>query len=44
MRPLSTGELLDAAFSAVRRNFATLVMCTLVVVVPVSILNTLIYA
>lgn len=44
MRPLSVGELLDAAFSAVRRNFGPLVLCTLVVVVPVSILNTLISA
>ena len=44
MRPLSVGELLDAAFSAVRRNFGALVLCTLVIVVPVSILNTLISA
>jgi hypothetical protein len=44
MRPLSVGELLDAAFAAVRRNFGPLVLCTLVVVVPVSILNTLISA
>ncbi len=44
MRPLSVGELLDAAFSAVRRNFGPLVLCTLVIVVPVSILNTLITA
>lgn len=44
MRPLSVGELLDAAFAAVRRNFGTLVLCTLVVVVPVAIVNTLITA
>ncbi len=44
MKPLSVGELLDAAFSAVRRNFGTLVLCTLVIVVPVSILNTLVLA
>jgi hypothetical protein len=44
VRPLSVGELLDAAFSAVRRNFGQLVLCTLVVVVPVSVLNTLISA
>lgn len=44
MRPLSVGELLDAAFSAVRRNFGPLVLCVLVVVVPVSILGTLISA
>jgi hypothetical protein len=44
MRPLSVGELLDAAFAAVRRNFGTLVLCTLVVVVPVAIVNTLISA
>ncbi|MEA2123773.1 MAG: hypothetical protein QOI80_555 [Solirubrobacteraceae bacterium] len=44
MRPLSIGELLDAAFAAVRRNFGTLVLCTLVVVVPVAIINTLISA
>jgi hypothetical protein len=44
MRPLSIGELLDAAFAAVRRNFGTLVLCTLVVVVPVAIVNTLISA
>jgi hypothetical protein len=42
MRPQSVGELLDAAFAAVRRNFGSLVLCTLVVVVPVAILNTLI--
>ena len=44
MRPLSVGELLDAAFAAVRRNFGTLVLCTLVVVVPVAVVNTLITA
>jgi hypothetical protein len=44
MRPLSAGELLDAAFAAVRRNFGTLVACTLVIVVPVGIINTLITA
>ncbi len=44
VRPLSVGELLDAAFSAVRRNFGPLVLCTLVVVVPVSVLNTLVSA
>ncbi len=44
MRPLSVGELLDAAFAAVRRNFGTLVLCTLVVVVPVAIVNSLISA
>jgi hypothetical protein len=44
VRPLSIGELLDAAFAAVRRNFGTLVLCTLVVVVPVAIVNTLISA
>lgn len=44
MRPLSVGELLDAAFTAVRRSFAPLVLCTLVVVVPVSIISTLVSA
>jgi hypothetical protein len=44
MRPLSVGELLDAAFAAVRRHFGTLVACTLVIVVPVGIVNTLISA
>lgn len=44
MRPLSVGELLDAAFAAVRRNFGTLVLCTLVVTVPVAIVNSLITA
>jgi hypothetical protein len=44
MRPLTAGELLDAAFSAVRRNFGTLALCTLVAVVPVTILSTLVEA
>lgn len=44
MRPLSVGELLDSSFAAVRRNFGTLVLCTLVVVVPLAILDTLIQA
>ena len=44
MRPLSVGELLDAAFAAVRRNFGTLVLCTLVITVPVAIVNSLITA
>ncbi len=44
MRPLNVGELLDASFAAVRRNFAALVLCTLVAVVPVSIVNTLVQA
>jgi hypothetical protein len=44
VRPLTAGELLDAAFSAVRRNFGALAMCTLVAVVPVSILSTLVEA
>jgi hypothetical protein len=41
MRPLSVGELLDAAFAAVRRNFRPLMVCVLVVVTPVAILQTL---
>jgi len=44
MRPLSVGELLDASFAALRRNFKTLVLCTLVAVVPVAILDTLVQA
>lgn len=44
MRALTVGELLDASFSAVRRNFKTLALATLVVIVPVSLLDTLIMA
>lgn len=44
MRPLSVGELLDASFSSVRRNFSTLALCTLFMIVPVSILSTLVSA
>lgn len=44
MRALTVGELLDASFSAVRRNFWTLALATLVVIVPVSILSTLVSA
>jgi hypothetical protein len=41
MRPLSVGEILDASFSAVRRNFGGLMLCVLVVVVPIAILEVL---
>lgn len=44
MRALSAGELLDAAFGAVRRNFGVLALCVLVAVVPVSIISTLVEA
>ncbi len=44
MRPLTAGELLDAAFTAFRRNFGALALCTLVAVVPVTILSTLVEA
>ncbi len=44
MRALSVGELLDVSFSAVRRNFATLALCTLVVIIPVTVLSTLVTA
>jgi len=41
---LTVGELLDASFSAVRRHFWTLALATLVVIVPVSVLSTLVTA
>ena len=44
MRALTVGELLDASFSAVRRHFWTLALATLVVIVPVSVLSTLVTA
>ena len=44
MRPLSAGELLEAAFGAVQRNFRVLALCTLVAVAPVTILATLVEA
>jgi hypothetical protein len=44
MRPLSVGEILDAALKIYRRNFKTLSMAVLVLVVPLSILDTLITA
>lgn len=44
LRPLSLGEILDAGFKVYRSHFKTLCLCVLVVVVPVTILGTLIQA
>lgn len=44
LRPLSVGEVLDAAFRLFRHRFGTLVLCVLVPVVPVAILATLLQA
>jgi hypothetical protein len=43
MRPLSVGEILDASFSAFRRNFGQLVLAVLVIVVPTAIIQTLVF-
>jgi hypothetical protein len=40
LRPLGVGEILDAGFRLVRRRFGTLVVCTLAVAVPLTILRT----
>jgi hypothetical protein len=42
MRPLSVGEILDASFSAFRRNFGRLCLAVLVIVVPSAIVQTLV--
>jgi Membrane domain of glycerophosphoryl diester phosphodiesterase len=42
LRPLSIGEMLDAAFRLFRHRFGTLVLCVMVPVVPLYILGTLI--
>src|SRR4051812_41214225 len=42
MRPLGVGEILDASFSAFRRNFNQLVLAVLVFVVPTAIIQTLV--
>ncbi len=42
LRPLSVGEVLDAAFKIVRQSFGTLAGCVLVVALPLNIVNTLI--
>ena len=44
LRPLSIGELLDAGFKLFRQRFGTLMICTLVPVVPLSLLSTIIVA
>jgi hypothetical protein len=44
LRPLSVGEVLDAAFKVVRQSFGTLALCVLVVALPLNILDTLIRA
>jgi len=44
LRPLSVGELLDAAFKLYRSRFGALTLCVLVAVVPLSILTTLVQA
>jgi hypothetical protein len=42
MRPLGVGEILDASFSAFRRNFGQLILAVLVIVVPTAIVQTLV--
>jgi Membrane domain of glycerophosphoryl diester phosphodiesterase len=42
LRPLSAGEILDAAFRLFRHRFGTLVLCVLVPIVPIYIIGTLI--
>lgn len=44
LRPLGTGEILDAGIRLVRARFGTLVVCALVVAVPLAILDTLVLA
>lgn len=44
LRPLSVGEILDAAFKLYSRYFKPLVVCVLIVTVPLAILDTLITA
>ncbi len=44
MRPLSVGEILDASFSAFRRNFGQLVLAMLVIVVPLALLQSAVLA
>jgi hypothetical protein len=44
LRPLSVGEVLDAAFKVVRQSFGTLALCVLVVALPLNIIDTLIIA
>ena len=44
LRPLGIGEILDAAVRVYRNNFKTLTIAVLVVVLPLSILDTLITA
>lgn len=41
LRPLGVGEILDAGFRLVRRRFGTLVVCTLVVATPLTVISTL---
>jgi hypothetical protein len=44
LRPLSVGEMLDAGIRLFRHRFGTLVACVLVVVVPLTIIGTIITA
>lgn len=44
LRPLSLGEILDAAFKLYKRHFKTLCLCVLVVVVPLAVISTLLTA
>jgi hypothetical protein len=44
LRPLGIGEILDAALTVYRKNFKTLFLAVLMVVLPLTILSTLITA
>ncbi len=44
LRPLGIGEILDAALTVYRKNFKTLFLAVLMVVLPLTILDTLITA
>lgn len=44
LRPLSVGEVLDAAFKVVRQSFGTLAICVLAVAVPLNVIGTLVSA
>jgi hypothetical protein len=44
LRPLSVGEMLDAGFRLMRQRFGTLMLCTVIPVLPLSILGTIIIA
>jgi len=44
LRPLSLGEILDAAFKIYKNHFKTLLLCVLPIVIPLAILSTLVTA